>query len=450
MNLTIRPASVLSGLVDVPGDKSISHRAAIFGALAGGTTRVSGFLRAGDTLGTLQVLRALGVAIRDTEDGNVTIEGVGWDGLEPSDGPLDCGNSGTTTRLLMGVLAGCDFESTLAGDESLSRRPMDRVRVPLAQMGAQVLGTGEKCAPPITLRGGSLKAIEYAMPVASAQVKSAVLLAGLRAQGETTVVEPAPSRDHTERMLRGFGVEVGVEGPRVSVRGGQKLFATDVQVPGDISSAAFFLAAAALRPGWDVTVRGVGINPTRTGILDVLEEMGARIELIDERESGGEPLADIRVLGGDLRAAEISGAMIPRLVDELPVIALLATQARGKTVIRDAQELRVKESDRISVVARELRKLGAQVTEREDGLEIDGPTPLSGAVVQSPRGDHRIAMMLSIAGLIASGETVVENADAVVSSFPNFASALESLRTSQDFYPVKPQVSSAPLEQARG
>ena len=429
MELRISPPARLAGTISIPGDKSISHRAAIFGALASGTTTIWNFLQAGDTMGTVEVLEQLGVPINFYDLGkSISIHGVGWDGLRAPSGPLDCGNSGTTTRLLLGVLAGCDFEAILSGDESLSRRPMDRVRVPLEMMGAQVLGQGEKCAPPITIRGGGLQGIEYASPVASAQVKSAVLLAGLRARGTTSVVEPHPSRDHTEQMLRGFGVDVEVEGTRASVAGGQKLIACDVEVPGDISSAAFFLAAGALRPGWDVTVRGVGINPTRTGILDVLEEMGARLELIDERESGGELSADVRARHAELRGIEIGGALIPRLVDELPIIALLATQARGKTVVRDASELRVKESDRIAVLVRELSKLGARISERPDGFEIEGPCELVGTRVSSPRGDHRIAMTLAIAGLIASGETVVENADAVESSFPSFAKTLESLR----------------------
>lgn len=427
MELRISPPARLAGTISIPGDKSISHRAAIFGALARGTTTIWNFLRAGDTLGTLQVLAQLGATVRDSGE-SISIHGVGWDGLRAPSGPLDCGNSGTTTRLLLGVLAGCDFEAILSGDESLSKRPMDRVRVPLEMMGAQVLGQGEKCAPPITIRGGGLKGIEYASPVASAQVKSAVLLAGLRARGTTSVVEPHPSRDHTEQMLRGFGVDVEVEGTRASVAGGQKLIACDVEVPGDISSAAFFLVAGALRPGWDVTVRGVGINPTRTGILDVLEEMGARLELIDERESGGELSADVRVRHSELRGIEIGGALIPRLIDELPIIALLATQAHGKTIVRDASELRVKESDRIAVLVHELSKLGARIEERPDGFEIEGPCELVGARVSSPRGDHRIAMTLAVAGLIASGETVVENADAVESSFPSFVETLESLR----------------------
>ncbi len=427
MDLKIARATRIGGIVDVPGDKSMSHRAAIFGALATGTTRITNFLRADDTRATVGILRALGVEIQNDSSGDVVIQGAGWDGLRAPQNALDCGNSGTTMRLMSGVLAGCAFESVLAGDASLSKRPMDRVRVPLAQMGAQISGQGEKCAPPLEIQGGNLHGIEYHSPVASAQVKSAILLAGLRASGETIVVEPAPSRDHTERMLNAFGASVWSEGNHIGVRGGQNLRGTDVEVSGDISSAAFFMVAGALSEN-AVTVRNVGINPTRTGIIDVLEEMGARVLLIDERESGGEPLADIQVSRGDLRGIEIGGDLIPRLVDELPVIALLATQANGRTVIRDAAEMRVKESDRIAVIARELKKLGANIEERPDGLVIDGPTELVGCEVESPRGDHRIAMTLAIAGLIARGETIVHNADAVSSSFPDFARALDEIR----------------------
>ena len=428
MNLTLSPTKYLQGVADVPGNKSVSHRAAMFGALAKGTTRITGFLRAGDTLATLEILRALGVEIREDSDGTLAVEGVGWDRLRAPSAPLDCGNSGTTMRLMSGILAGCDFASTLSGDESLSKRPMDRIRVPLEVMGAQIGGVGDTHLPPLTIRGGHLKAIDYALPVASAQVKSAIMLAGLRADGQTTITEPAATRDHTERMLRAFGVPVEVDGLQIGVRRGAKLTATEIEVAGDISSAAYFLVAGALRPGWEVTVRNIGINPTRTGLLDVLEEMGAQVLLIDERESGGEPVADIAVRGRELQAIEIGGDLIPRLVDELPVIALLATQAHGTTIIRDAAEMRVKESDRIAVMTSELKKLGADIEERPDGFIINGPTPLTGAKVCSPRGDHRIAMTLTVAGLIADGETIVENADAVQSSFPDFAQVLDSLR----------------------
>lgn len=422
MNLTIQPAAHLEGEVVVPGDKSISHRAAIFGAIAKGTTRIENFLRAGDTRSTLACLRQLGAKIHD--DGKIiTIEGGV---LQPQNQTLDCGNSGTTMRLLMGVLAGREGRSTLLGDASLSKRPMDRVRLPLEKMGAQISGLGEKNTPPITISGGGLRGLEYSSPVASAQIKSAILLAGLCAVGKTSVIEPSLSRDHTEQMLRGFGVEVKRDGLRVEVCASE-LHATEVLVPGDVSSAAFFWCAAALRPGWKVRVNGVGLNPTRTGVLDVLQAMGAIVEIENQSESGGELRGDVTVTGASLRSTRIDGALIPRLIDELPVLALVATQCEGETVIADARELRVKESDRIAILSSELRKLGANIEEREDGMTISGPTKLTGATVTSPHGDHRIAMTLMVAGLIAQGETTIENADAVQSSFPNFPDLLVSL-----------------------
>ena len=424
--LALRPATRVSGTVSVPGDKSVSHRAAIFGAMARGTTRVENFLQAGDTLGTLNALRTLGIEISEpNEAGEVVIQGGAGKFRAPSR-VLDCGNSGTTMRLLCGALAGRNFPVTLSGDASLSRRPMDRVCVPLSQMGAQISGDGEKNTPPLSLSGGELRGIEYEMPVASAQVKSAILLAGLRARGTTRVLEPAPSRDHTERMLRGFGVNVRQSDKAIEIEASE-LTATDVKVPGDISAAAFFMVAGALRENFRVTVRGCGTNPTRTGILDVLRAMGAQVELSNQIESGGEAQADITVSGAPLRATEIGGELIPRLIDELPVLALLATQAEGRTIIRDAAEMRVKESDRIAVIARELRKLGANIEETPDGLLIDGPCELRGATVTSPRGDHRIAMTLAIASLIARGETAIENADAVASSFPDFYQTLQQI-----------------------
>jgi len=424
---TLSSTKQVRGEVRVPGDKSVSHRAAIFGGVAHGTTRISGFLQAHDTQATLSCLRELGVSVQE-ENEQIVVEGRGFEGLRAPNRVLDCGNSGTTMRLLLGVLAGCPFETTLGGDASLSRRPMDRVRIPLSQMGANVRGQGDKNTPPLTVHGGNLAGIEYAMPVASAQVKSAILLAGLQARGTTTVIEPTPARDHTERMLRAFGVEVVQDGARVSVEGGAQLQATKVQVPGDISSAAFFFVAGALREDFQVRVLDVGVNPTRTGVLDVLQAMGANIEISNERESGGELVADVTVRGGHLQATEIGGALIPRLIDELPVLALLATQCEGTTVIRDAQEMRVKESDRIAIIAQELRKLGANIEEQPDGMTISGPTKLVGATVTSPAGDHRIAMTLAIASLLAEGETVLENAHAVTSSFPDFFDLLDEVR----------------------
>ncbi|HEX8237603.1 MAG TPA: 3-phosphoshikimate 1-carboxyvinyltransferase [Abditibacteriaceae bacterium] len=428
MNLSVQAAANVRGDIRVPGDKSTSHRGAIFGALAHGTTHIRGFLRAADTLGTLQCLRRLGVSIRDSYDGTVEVRGTDFNGLQAPQGLLDFGNSGTTARLMLGVLAGRAFETHVTGDSSLCKRPMDRVQQPLQQMGARIEGQGERCTMPLRVRGGNLHGIEYSLPVASAQVKSAILLAGLQARGTTTVIEPAVTRDHTERMLRAMGVAVETDGPRISVNGGARLKAIDIQVPGDISSAAFFLVAAALRPGWEITIRGVNTNPTRTGILDVLRAVGAEVALSNEAESGGEPIANITVRGAQRKATEIGGALIPRLVDELPVLALLATQCQGTTVIRDAQEMRVKESDRIAVVTQELTKLGANIEERPDGMLIHGPTELKGATVTSPLGDHRVAMTLCVAGLIAEGETVVENAQAMASSFPNFPELLEQIQ----------------------
>jgi 3-phosphoshikimate 1-carboxyvinyltransferase len=426
MILTVSPASALQGEVTVPGDKSISHRAAIFGAVAHGTTRIENFLRAGDTRSTLTCLRQLGAEIRD--DGKIIeVTGRGWAGLHAPGKVLECGNSGTTMRLMMGVLAGRPFTSTLAGDESLSRRPMDRVRIPLEKMGARISGSGEKNTPPITISGGGLRGIEYSLPVASAQVKSAILLAGLQAEGKTVVIEPSAARDHTERMLRGFGVEVKQDGLRIEVERSE-LRASEVLVPGDVSSAAFFWCAAALRPGWKVTVKGVGLNPTRTGVLDVLRAMGAEVVIENQSESGGEPRGDVSVTGLELKSTRIAGELVPRLIDEIPILALVATQAEGETVFADARELRVKESDRIAVLAREFRKLGIEIEEREDGMKICGPQKLVGTEVESPRGDHRIAMTLAVAGLVAEGETRVLNADAVESSFPNFSELLQSSR----------------------
>jgi len=422
MNLTVYAARKLEGEVVVPGDKSISHRAAIFGAVAKGTTRIENFLRAGDTRSTLRCLEQMGAKIYD--DGNIIqIEG----GVLPLRGQtLDCGNSGTTMRLLMGILAGREGESTLIGDASLSKRPMDRVRIPLEMMGAQITGAGDKNTPPITISGAQLVGREYSSPVASAQIKSAILLAGLQADGVTSVIEPSLSRDHTEQMLPAFGVEVKRDSLRVEVSHSE-LRATQVHVPGDVSSAAFFWCAAALRPGWKVRVNGVGLNPTRTGVIDVLQTMGAQIEIENQSESGGEMRGDVTVIGASLKSTRIDGALIPRLIDELPILALVATQCEGETVIADARELRVKESDRIAILSAELRKLGAQIEEREDGMKICGPTKLTGAIVTSPHGDHRIAMTLMGAGLIAQGETTIENADAIQSSFPNFPDLLAQI-----------------------
>ncbi len=422
--LRITPGTTCAGTLAVPGDKSISHRALLFGALADGVTTITNFLDSEDTQATRGCLAAMGVTIDSGE--TVRVRGVGLHGLIAPPATLWTGNSGTTTRLLLGILAGQPFTAVLAGDASLSRRPMDRVAIPLAQMGSTIKGQGERCQPPITVRGGALHAIAYISPVASAQVKSAILLAGLYADGVTSVTEPHKSRDHTERMLRGFGVAVEEDSLTVRVRGGQRLCAQAIRVPGDISSAAFFLVAGAVTPGARVTVRGVGVNPTRAGLLDVLRAMGARLTVHEERLEGGEPVADLTVEHGPLTGTEIRGAVIPRLIDELPVLAVAAACARGTTVIADAKELRVKESDRIATVSRFLRDMGAEIEECEDGMVIHGGRPLHGAEVESD-GDHRIAMSAAIAALAAGASCHIHGAETIATSFPTFTTLLQSL-----------------------
>ncbi|MDA8098162.1 MAG: 3-phosphoshikimate 1-carboxyvinyltransferase [Nitrospiraceae bacterium] len=422
-DLTIRPSRGLRGELTPPGDKSLSHRAVMLSGIAEGTTAISGFLTGEDTMHTARAMRALGVAIEDSGGGNLTVRGRGLRGLtEPAD-VLDMGNSGTGMRLLAGLLAGQDFFSVLTGDQYLRKRPMARIAEPLRSMGAGINGrAGGKLAPlAINGAGAGCRAIAYASPVASAQIKSAILLCGLFADGVTTVTEPHKSRDHTERMLRFFGVEVKEQGNRISLRGGQRLSAplSDLVIPSDISSAAFFLVAGAVVPGSDVVVRNVGVNPTRTGILDVLQRMGADIELLNAREQAGEPVADIRVRHRKLKATRIGGEDIPRLIDEIPVLAVAAAVAEGTTVISDAAELRVKESDRIATVAGELAKLGAVIRERPDGMEIAGKDRLSGSVCES-HGDHRIAMSLAVAGLVAEGMTTVRDTAWIDTSFPGF------------------------------
>lgn len=425
-DLVISPSRGLGGEITPPGDKSLSHRAVMFAALAEETTEISGFLAGEDTLNTAKAVRMLDVAVEDHGAGRLTVRGRGRSGLGEPAGVLDLGNSGTGMRLLAGMLAGQEFFSVLTGDQYLVKRPMGRVTEPLRSMGAVIDGRNGGTLAPLAIRGAGRKTrpIDYRSPVASAQVKSAVLLCGLFADGVTSVTEPHKSRDHTERMLRYFGAEVREEGLRVSVRGGRKLRAPGMlEIPADISSAAFFLVAAAIVPGSDLLIRNVGINPTRTGVIDVLTAMGARIELEHRREQAGEPVADLRVRHRTLRAAEIGGALIPRLIDEIPVLAVAAACAGGTTSIRDAAELRVKESDRIAVMAEELRKLGADVRELPDGMEITGRERLTGGVCES-HGDHRIAMSLAVAGLAASGKTKVRDCSWIETSFPGFSEML--------------------------
>ncbi|MGZ4030651.1 MAG: 3-phosphoshikimate 1-carboxyvinyltransferase [Tumebacillaceae bacterium] len=427
MKKRIEPTQHLRGEVNVPGDKSISHRAVMFGSLAEGETRVRGFLPGADCLSTVDCFRKLGVQIDVLSPTELVVHGVGMNGLQEPTDLLDVGNSGTTARLMLGILAGQPFHATITGDSSIRRRPMARVSVPLRQMGAKIDGREEGRLAPLAVRGQRLQAMHYDMPVASAQVKSAVLLAGLFADGNTSVRETEATRDHTERMLRAFGVDVQTEDNVVTVPGGSVLRATDIDVPGDISSAAFLLVAATILPGSDVTIRNVGVNPTRTGILDVLREMGADIEELNVRESGGEPIADLRVRGGQLRGTVVSGAIIPRLIDEVPVLAVAATQAEGVTEIRDAAELKVKESNRIATTANELRKFGAVVEELEDGLRITGRTKLQGGAQIDTYHDHRIAMAMAVAGLVAEGTTTIDDWESVDVSFPGFHELLQNL-----------------------
>ncbi|RAZ70183.1 3-phosphoshikimate 1-carboxyvinyltransferase [Planococcus maitriensis] len=425
MSKTISYAKpALTGSVQVPGDKSISHRAIMFGALAQGTTTIEGFLMGDDCLSTISCFRSLGIDIQ-LDGEQVTVKSGGRKAWKEPDVVLDTGNSGTTTRLMLGLLAGTDFHSVMAGDESIARRPMKRIVEPLRLMGADIRGRANGHFTPLAVQGTALQAIDYTMPVASAQVKSAVLLAGLSAQGTTTVHEPVPSRDHTEIMLKHFGADISRNGDIISLIGGQELRAAHVQVPGDISSAAFMIGAALIAVGSEIQLKNVGVNPTRTGLLDVFEAMGADIEQSGHKAEG-EQAADLMVRSTLLRGTEIAGDVIPRLIDEIPLIALVATQAQGKTVIRDAEELRVKETDRIQAVVTELKKLGADIEATEDGMVIQGPTPLTGAAMKS-YGDHRLGMMAAVAALIADGPVTIDDPGCISISYPNFFEHLDKL-----------------------
>lgn len=422
--LRVRHTAVVEGTVRVPGDKSISHRALILGALARGRTVIHNWLAAADCWSTRRCLAGMGVAITDGPDGEVQVEG--GDPAEP-EGVLDCGNSGTSMRLLLGVLAGRPGFAVLDGDASLRRRPMRRVTEPLRAMGARVDGRAGGDCVPLAVRGGQLHGVSWRPEVASAQVKSAILLAGLHAAGETAVIEPVPTRDHTERMLRAFGASVAIDGRRVSVRGGQSLTGRVVQVPGDLSAAAFLFAAAAIVPGGRVTVPAVGINPGRTGFLEALAVMGAGVHYDAPREVAGEPVADVTVTAPNaLRGVSVGGDLIPRLIDEIPVLSVVAAFARDQTVIRDANDLRNKESDRLAVMARQLERMGAHVEELPDGLVVSGGGRLQGAEVGCA-GDHRVAMALAVAGLGAEGETIIDGAESVAISFPEFERTLGDL-----------------------
>ena len=425
MKFRVRPVARLSGSADVPGDKSISHRAALLGAVAEGPTEIQGYLEAEDCLRTITAVQLMGADVTRKGPGHYRIAGAGLRGLQEPGDVIECGNSGTTARLLLGLLAGQPFWAMLTGDASLRRRPMARVSEPLRAMGATIVGRAEGGRLPLAVRGADRpKAFTYATPVASAQVKSAILLAGLRADGPVSVTEPAASRDHSEVMLRMFGARVETRALTVTLTPGP-LRGTSVQVPGDISSAAFLLVAAAIVRDGRVTLHRVGVNPTRTGLLDVLEAMGARVQLT-EAARDGEPMASLTVASTALAGTTVGGALIPRLIDEVPVLAVAAALAHGTTEIRDAAELRVKESDRIAALARELGRMGVRVEERPDGMAVAGGQRFRGAHVASG-GDHRMAMALTVAGLVAEGETVIDDTACVATSFPSFVDTLNAL-----------------------
>ena len=426
-------ARPIAGEISVPGDKSISHRSVMLASMSNGPCRIDGFLNSEDCLATVNAIRSLGIRIEPVhEQGNapdkptsLIVHGGSMQYTAPTQ-DIDCGNSGTTMRLLSGILAAQPFESRLTGDESLSRRPMSRIIDPLVSMGASIEASGENNSAPLVIRGGSLNPIRYELPVASAQVKSAILLAGLFTQGKTTVVEPLVTRDHTEKMLEHFLVNPRRAGNEISIYGGQKLESRDVFVPGDISSAAFWIVAAAAQNGSDLLVRDVGLNASRTGILAVLVRMGAQIQDHVAEVGQGEPVGNVSVKGRGLKATTIEGGEIPNVIDELPILAVAAALAEGTTIIKDAQELRVKETDRIAAVATNLRAMGVTVRDYHDGMEIEGGATLKGARLES-YGDHRIAMAFAVAGLFADGETVIEGAECVDTSYPGFGDHLAQI-----------------------
>jgi len=429
MNRVIEKTNFLKGEITPPPDKSISHRAVMFASLAKGESRIKNFLWAKDPISSLNAMKSLGVKIQVNDIKEIIVQGEGLQSLKEPEDVIDCGNSGTTIRLLSGILAGQPFLSILSGDESLRQRPMKRIIEPLRQMGVEICSRAENRFPPVVIRGGNLKGISYEMPIASAQVKSAILLAGLLAKGDTTVKEPHKSRDHTEKMLKSMGVELYITNNTIKIsQPSQELKAFDIAIPNDFSSAAFFIGGACLVPDSEVIIKNVCLNETRTGFLEVLRSMGAKIEIFNLKEQAGEPVGDILVKkSSGLKGVTVQGEIIPRLIDEFPILCIIATQAEGLTVIRDAKDLRAKESDRIKAMVTELSKMGVPIKEFEDGVEIKGPCKLKGTEVYSYK-DHRIAMALSIAGLISEGKTTIIDADCVDISFPEFYDLLEILQ----------------------
>ena len=423
--MAINKAKSLKGEIQIPGDKSISHRGVMFGAISDGTTELTGFLDGADCRSTIACFKAMGIDITQNND-HVIIHGKGLHGLSKPANMLDVGNSGTTTRLISGILAGQPFISSLNGDESIQKRPMGRIITPLTEMGAYIKSIKHNGCAPLEMGGTPLKAIHYNSPVASAQVKSCVLLAGLYADGVTSVTEPVVSRNHTELMLSGFGADIKSEGLTASIVGGPKLYGQKIEVPGDISSAAYFIVAGLICPNSDVLIKNVNTNPTRAGIIKVAQDMGGNIELLNERIVSGEPVADIHVTTSQLQGCEVSGDIIPTLIDELPVIAVMAACADGTTTIKDAAELKVKESDRIATVTENLKNMGCDITPTDDGMIINGGNPLKGTTIKTYL-DHRIAMSFAIAGLVAQGETTFDNEECCCISYPNFFRTLNSI-----------------------
>jgi len=426
VELILEKVNKLKGNIFVPGDKSISHRSLILGSIAQGETLISNFLNSLDCLKTLECMQALGAEIELGKDNFVKIKGKGLYGLQEPKDILDVGNSGTTIRLLTGLLSGQDFYSVLCGDASIRKRPMKRVVEPLRLMGADIWGRKDGQFAPLSVRGNKLNPLQYILPVASAQVKTALLLAGLYTKGETIIKEPLPARDHTERMLEIMQANIKISPPEIKLTGGRELKSTDIFIPGDISSAAYFIAAASILKGSQITIKQVGINPTRTGIIEMLNKMGAKIDTLNYRIKSNEPQADLMIERSKLQGVEIKKENIPFLIDELPLIAVVATQAQGKTVVSGAKELRVKETDRIKAIVSELRKMGADIKEREDGFIVEGPSKLKGAVCES-YNDHRIAMSLAVAALLAEGKTIIRNSECIDISFPGFEKILQKL-----------------------
>jgi len=426
VELVLEKVNKLKGNISVPGDKSISHRSLILGSIAQGETQIHNFLNSLDCLKTLECMRALGVEIKSGSNNYIKIKGKGLYGLQEPKDILDVGNSGTTIRLLTGLLSGQNFYSVLDGDNSIRKRPMKRVVQPLRLMGANIWGRENGRFVPLSIKGSKLNHLHYTLPVASAQVKSALLLAGLYATGETVIKEPLPTRDHTERMLEIMQAGIKISPPEIKIKSGKELKGTEIFIPGDISSAAYFIVAASVLKGSQIIINQVGINPTRIGIIGILNKMGAKIDILNYQIKSNESQADLRIEYSELKGVEIKEEMVPFLIDELPLIAVVATQAQGKTVVSGAKELRVKETDRIKATVNELKKMGADIEEREDGFVVKGPSKLQGAVCES-YNDHRIAMSLAVAGLLAEGKTIIKNSECIDISFPGFEKTLQKL-----------------------